>query len=166
MRNLNVHHKYPVEKGKIFDMEAPVEFARLMVTSECGKSALRAPFDFQCVVEIKIKICFQYPNFVTREQYLNQNFFLWFQQSLHITFIYHMKLIFAPLFPPFSTQECDSRLESCCNIQPDQPEQQQDDQSGEVCSDANSACVMARFCYNGFIDQSAEHNAVRSPVSV
>lgn len=72
-----------------------------MVTSECGKSALRAPFDFQYAVKNKIKICFQYPNFVTREQYLNQNFFLLFQQSLHIAFIYHMKLIFAPLFLPF-----------------------------------------------------------------
>lgn len=71
----------------------------------------------------------------------------------------------------FATQECDSQRESCCNIEPDQPQQQQqqqqDDQSAsEACSDANSACVMARFCFNGFIDQSAEHNAVRSLVSV
>jgi hypothetical protein len=33
------------------------------------------------------------------------------------------------------------------------------------CSDGNSGCVAPKFCYNGFIDRSAEHKAVRSAVS-
>lgn len=39
-------------------------------------------------------------------------------------------------------------------------------QQSSQCADSNSACVAARSCYNGFIDQSAENKAVRSSVSV
>lgn len=39
-------------------------------------------------------------------------------------------------------------------------------QQSSTCTDANSACVAsAKFCYNGYIDQSAEQKAVRSTVS-
>lgn len=59
------------------------------------------------------------------------------------------------------TQNCDSELEACCNIQPverhyDQP---------TPCSEPNSACVSAKHCFNGYIDQSAEEKAIQSPVS-
>lgn len=39
-------------------------------------------------------------------------------------------------------------------------------QQSSPCADSNSACVAAKFCFNGFVDQSAEHKAVRSSVSV
>ena len=61
-----------------------------------------------------------------------------------------------------SPQNCDSQLETCCNIQPSSPSRI--DQSTE-CPDATSACVASKFCFNGFIDQSVEHKAVRSAVS-
>lgn len=39
-------------------------------------------------------------------------------------------------------------------------------QQSTPCVDSNSACVASKFCYNGFVDQSAEHKAQRSSVSV
>lgn len=65
-------------------------------------------------------------------------------------------------FSKISPQNCDSQLETCCNIQPSS--QSRIDQSYE-CPDATSACVASKFCFNGFIDQSVEHKAVRSAVS-
>lgn len=38
-------------------------------------------------------------------------------------------------------------------------------QTSSSCSDSSSACVAPKFCFNGFIDQSVEHKAVRSSVS-
>lgn len=38
-------------------------------------------------------------------------------------------------------------------------------QTSSPCSDSNSACVAPKFCFNGFVDQSVEHKAVRSSVS-
>lgn len=35
-----------------------------------------------------------------------------------------------------------------------------------LCEDAGAACVAPKFCFNGFIDQSVEHKASRSSVSV
>lgn len=43
---------------------------------------------------------------------------------------------------------------------------QQQQQQSSSCADSNSACVAQKSCNNGFIDQSAENKAVRSPVSV
>lgn len=47
---------------------------------------------------------------------------------------------------------------------------QQNFDSGRIqqstCSDANSACVAPKFCFNGFVDQSAEYKATRSSVSL
>jgi hypothetical protein len=35
-------------------------------------------------------------------------------------------------------------------------------QQSSSCADSNSGCVAPKFCFNGFIDQSAEYKAVRS----
>jgi hypothetical protein len=51
---------------------------------------------------------------------------------------------------------------------PPQQQQQQNSFASQLsasCSDGNSGCVAPKFCYNGFIDRSAEHKAVRSAVS-
>lgn len=39
-------------------------------------------------------------------------------------------------------------------------------QQSSTCADSNSACVAPKFCFNGFIDQSAEYKAARSSVSL
>jgi hypothetical protein len=39
-------------------------------------------------------------------------------------------------------------------------------QQSSSCSDSNSACVAPKFCFNGFIDQSAAQKATRSAVSL
>lgn len=56
---------------------------------------------------------------------------------------------------PAALQNCDSQLEVCCNIQPNE---QRYDQP-QPCIDANSACVSSKHCFNGYIDQSAEQKA-------
>lgn len=38
-------------------------------------------------------------------------------------------------------------------------------QQSSSCADSTSACVAPKFCFNGYIDQSVEHKAVRSSVS-
>jgi hypothetical protein len=39
-------------------------------------------------------------------------------------------------------------------------------QQSSACADSNSACVAPKFCFNGFIDQSATQKATRSAVSL
>lgn len=39
-------------------------------------------------------------------------------------------------------------------------------QQSSSCADSNFACVAPKFCFNGFIDQSVEHKAARSSVSL
>lgn len=39
-------------------------------------------------------------------------------------------------------------------------------QQSSSCADSNSACVAPKFCFNGFIDQSAAQKATRSAVSL
>ncbi|CRK90423.1 CLUMA_CG004152, isoform A [Clunio marinus] len=59
------------------------------------------------------------------------------------------------------SNNCDSQLETCCNILPVVKTQSQVAQISS-CTEENTACVPSKFCFNGYIDQSVEHRAVRS----
>ena len=60
------------------------------------------------------------------------------------------------IFHIFLLQNCDSSIEECCAIQPDQTPQAQ----STSCYDSNSACVAPKYCLNGYI--SAEQKNLRT----